>query len=416
MPSTRNILAAFAATILSGAHAHMMMGTPVPYGKSTLNNSPLLADGSDFPCKQRSGVYAAEGASNTMPIGVNQTLSFIGSATHGGGSCQISLTTDKAPTASSQWQVIYSIIGGCPTGAAGNIGGDPNGSGASKFEFSIPEGIAPGEYTLAWTWFNKIGNREMYMNCAPVTVTGGSKKRDAEAEPIAPLGIDAPAQAPGFSVNKRASFPPMFVANVGAPGGGCGTTESADLMFPNPGQYVQYAGATPGKNTAPPIHCNNAVAPAAPAAPAASAGSAIPPPTIPTPAPAPAGTVPSAVTISGTAVPSMTIVPVPSAAPSVAPAAPAPAPSASAPAAPAAPATGSTGAQTGPCTTEGQFNCIGGTSFQQCASGSWSIVQPVASGTHCTAGLSATLGIYKRSASVRFSSEHLKRHAKKWSA
>ncbi|MCJ1246788.1 hypothetical protein MMC30_003997 [Trapelia coarctata] len=413
MPSTRNILMAFAAALLSGANAHMMMGSPVPYGKSTLNNSPLAADGSDFPCKQRSGVYAAEGASNTMPIGVNQTLSFIGSATHGGGSCQISLTSDKAPTASSQWQVIYSIIGGCPAGATGNIGGDPNGSGASKFEFSIPQGIAPGEYTLAWTWFNKIGNREMYMNCAPVTVTGGSKKRDAE--PVSAIGIEAPAQAPGFSVNKRATFPPMFVANVGAPGGGCGTTESTDLMFPNPGQFVQYAGATPGKNTAPPVHCNAnsvvaATASAAPAAPSASAGSAIPPPTVPTPAPAPAA--PSAVTISGTALPSMSAAPVASpvasSTPSTAPVAPAPAPSA------AAPAAGSAGAQTGPCTTEGQFNCIGGTSFQQCASGSWSIVQPVASGTHCTAGLSANLGIYKRS--VRFSSEHLKRHQKKWVA
>lgn len=412
MPSTRTILVAFAATLLSGAHAHMMMGTPVPYGKSTLNNSPLAADGSDFPCKQRTGVYAAEGASNTMPIGVNQTLSFIGSATHGGGSCQISLTTDKAPTAKSQWQVIYSIIGGCPAGAPGNLGSDPNSSGASKFEFSIPEGIAPGEYTLAWTWFNKIGNREMYMNCAPVTVTGASKKRDAEAEPIAPLGIDAPSQAPGFSLNKRAAFPPMFVANVGAVGGGCGTKESADLAFPDPGKYVQYAGATPGQNTAPPTGCSGTQAPApAPAAPApaASAGGAIPPPTVPTPAPAPAPAAPTAVTISGTAMPSIT--PVASSAPSVAPVAPSAAPSV--PASPA-PASGSAaGAQTGPCTTTGTFNCVGGNSFQQCASGAWSIVQPMAAGTHCTPGMSASLGIYKRS--VRFSREHLRRH-QVWSA
>lgn len=409
------MLMALAAALLSGVHGHMMMGSPVPYGKSTLNNSPLAADGSDFPCKQRAGVYAAEGASNVMPIGVNQTLSFVGSATHGGGSCQIALTSDKAPTASSQWQVIYSIIGGCPTGASGNIGGDPNGSGASKFQYSIPEGIAPGEYTLAWTWFNKVGNREMYMNCAPVTVTGGSKKRDTE--PVAPFGVDAPAQAPGFSVNKRATFPPMFVANVGAVGGGCGTTESSDLAFPNPGQFVQYAGATPGANTAPPVHCSgNQAAPAAPAAPGpaapkASAGSAIPPPTVPTPAAA-APAAPSAVTILGTALPSMTITPV---APSAAPAAPAPAPSAAAAAPAPAPVTGgSAGAQTGPCSTAGQFNCVGGNSFQQCASGAWSIVQPMAAGTHCTPGMSANLGIYKRS--VRFSSEHLKRHQKKWSA
>ncbi|CCD44596.1 predicted protein [Botrytis cinerea T4] len=33
------------------------------------------------------------------------------------------------------------------------------------------------------------------------------------------------------------------------------------------------------------------------------------------------------------------------------------------------------------CTTEGMFNCISGTSFQQCASGGWSAVQNMAEGT-----------------------------------
>jgi hypothetical protein len=43
------------------------------------------------------------------------------------------------------------------------------------------------------------------------------------------------------------------------------------------------------------------------------------------------------------------------------------------------------------CATEGQWNCIGGTAFQRCASGKWSPVQSMAAGTACSPGLSAKL-------------------------
>ena len=61
---------------------HMIMKTPVPFGKDSLNNSPLDASGSDYPCKQRPGVYDKGSADNKMAIGQPQTLSFTGSATH----------------------------------------------------------------------------------------------------------------------------------------------------------------------------------------------------------------------------------------------------------------------------------------------------------------------------------------------
>nr|4MAH_A Chain A, AA11 Lytic Polysaccharide Monooxygenase [Aspergillus oryzae]4MAI_A Chain A, AA11 Lytic Polysaccharide Monooxygenase [Aspergillus oryzae] len=203
---------------------HMMMAQPVPYGKDTLNNSPLAADGSDFPCKLRSNTYQVT-EENTAAIGQSMPLSFIGSAVHGGGSCQVSLTTDREPTKDSKWIVIKSIEGGCPANVDGNLSGGPTSTGASKFTYTIPEGIEPGKYTLAWTWFNRIGNREMYMNCAPLTVTGSSSKRD-----------EVPKEK---TVEKRsANFPPMFVANVN----GCTTKEGVDIRFPNPGSIVEYAG------------------------------------------------------------------------------------------------------------------------------------------------------------------------------
>ncbi|KAL9045020.1 MAG: hypothetical protein Q9214_001885 [Letrouitia sp. 1 TL-2023] len=210
----------------------MKLSQPTPYGASSLNNSPLAADGSDFPCKQRSGVYDAEGANNIMPIGSTQKLKFLGGATHGGGSCQIALTKDLEPTKDSQWMVIQSIVGGCPSAAAGNLNDNAASTGASEFPYTIPQGIAAGKYTLAWTWFNKIGNREMYMNCAPVTVTGGSKRRDVnETEQYTTDEVFA---------KRENKFPNLFKANIG---NGCTTADSEDLQFPNPGESVSKAGA-----------------------------------------------------------------------------------------------------------------------------------------------------------------------------
>ena len=221
---------------LAPAAAHMLMKTPAPYGAATLNNSPLDASGSDYPCKQRPGVYEAAASKNTMAVGAPQTLSFTGSAVHGGGSCQLAITKDLKPTKDSKFGVILSIEGGCPSGASGNLGNDPSGSGASTFQYTIPAGIAPGDYTLAWTWFNKVGNREMYMNCAPITVTGGSGKRDLN-DTIIP-GVEDEV----FEKRDLSSLPPMFKANIQSVSGDCHTKESTDLVFPDPGKNVIKAG------------------------------------------------------------------------------------------------------------------------------------------------------------------------------
>ena len=66
----------------------------------------------------------------------------------------MSLTTDLQPTKNSKWMVIKSIIGGCPASAPGNLNEDAASTGASVFNYTIPAGINPGEYTIAWSWFN----------------------------------------------------------------------------------------------------------------------------------------------------------------------------------------------------------------------------------------------------------------------
>jgi hypothetical protein len=58
------------------------------------------------------------------------------------------------------------------------------------------------------------------------------------------------------------------------------------------------------------------------------------------------------------------------------------------------------------------WNCIGGTSFQQCASGQWSAVQALAAGTTCTSGQTANINIVATGSKKREvrRSRHFRRH------
>jgi hypothetical protein len=75
--------------------------------------------------------------------------------------------------------------------------------------------------------FNKIGNREMYMNCAVVDIVGASSnnKRDTNAATAAQASLS--------------SLPDLFVANL-ASINTCRTTETMDPIFDNPGADVEY--------------------------------------------------------------------------------------------------------------------------------------------------------------------------------
>lgn len=387
---------------ISMVNAHMIMSSPTPYSKDTLNNSPLAPDGSDFPCKLRDNAFEAPASETVIGIGESHPLSFVGSATHGGGSCQISLTTDLKPSKSSQWKVIKSIEGGCPANVEGNMAGGPDATGASAFNFTIPDGIAAGKYTLAWTWFNRIGNREMYMNCAPITVSGGSSKRSPE------------------EIEKRASnFPPMFVANVN----GCMTPDSVDIRFPQPGDYVEYDGNTANLAQEGSQACTGSAtfggsgdgssssSDSGSSGSGAESGSGSFGSGAASSSSAPAGSAPTLSVSVSVAAAAQSSAPEPEPAAS-SEAAPAPEPSSESSSESSSPepstpeptnsepsgsdsgssdASSSSGALTGACSTEGQWNCISGNSFQRCASGTWSVTQPMSTGTECNAGKSAEL-------------------------
>ncbi|KAK4251067.1 hypothetical protein C7999DRAFT_28382 [Corynascus novoguineensis] len=205
--------------------AHMILRKPAPFTSPAPNQSPISMDGSDYPCHSNGGAFS--GTATQMEKGSKQELAFTGSAVHGGGSCQVSITYDEKPTKESSFKVIHSIEGGCPARAETipqcstgnlegcNLPGDASMQTPDTYEFTIPEDLPSGKATLAWTWFNSVGNREFYMMCAPVEITGS-----------------------GGSESALAGLPDMAVANT-AIAGTCTTEAGKYYKFPNPGKSVE---------------------------------------------------------------------------------------------------------------------------------------------------------------------------------
>lgn len=221
MPSFTNNLATVLAIWASAASAHMILSSPTPYSADSLTNSPLSSSGSNFPCQisgDASTFYSTSGISNEYTAGESVSMSFKGSAVHGGGSCQVALSTDMQPSQSTRWSVILSIEGGCPT---------KDGTSAGTYDVTIPEDIPAGTYSYAWTWTSKLsGTQEYYMNCAPITIkaASGSKKRSQN--------IRARSDA-------LDNYPPLAVYNM-ADLNSCKSTLSSDPKYPFPGSNVEH--------------------------------------------------------------------------------------------------------------------------------------------------------------------------------
>jgi hypothetical protein len=219
MKNIQQLVLAFLATSLPMlASAHMEMTDPPPLrskhnpntgfdGVDYSMTSPLATDGSNFPCK---GFLTLLGTPKGKPVatwtaGQSYSFTIAGGAHHNGGSCQASLSTDGGKT----FRVIHSYEGGCP------------GQGVSSFRFRVPGDTPATEGAVfAWTWFNNLGNREMYMNCAVVNIVGGGA---------------------GFGAEKVAfgGRPGLFMANIG---NNCKTVETYNVKFPDPGPDMDSIG------------------------------------------------------------------------------------------------------------------------------------------------------------------------------
>jgi hypothetical protein len=392
--------------LAASVSAHMKIKYPVPFGDATLNNSPLAPG--DFPCKQRAGVYAVT-EMNQWNAGQTQTVSFYGSAVHGGGSCQFSITTDPEPTEQSQWKVIQSVVGGCPSNVTGNLPGDDRVETAATFPVTMPSNIPDGRYTFAWTWINKVGNREFYMNCAPIQVGSGTGSASASS-----------------AASALAALPNMFVVNL--PATECSTKENEDFNYPEPGQSIiegngaalgdTLVGAGCAKQTKLGAGNGQIGTPTQPETPAQSKPAATTAPAQQEPEETaipsnPGGVFAPGASSAPVAAPTVQPAPVASTAPTAAPSKPSSTPEQpsynSPPKSPDnndtnTPTTPVTDGQCTPCTNDGAVVCIGSNQFGLCNRGC-AVAQDLALGMACSNGV--VVAATKRS--IHFPRAHIHR-------
>ena len=135
-----------ALSLLPSTLAHMQMLIPSPLRDPHSDRAdepkdwniltPLHADGSDFACKgyQWNTPWTPVA---TYEAGGSYEMTLKGGATHGGGSCQMSLSCDGG----IKFKVIKSIVGGCPL--------------QKEYGFTIPREfskVSNATCLFAWTW------------------------------------------------------------------------------------------------------------------------------------------------------------------------------------------------------------------------------------------------------------------------
>ncbi|KAJ2659026.1 hypothetical protein IWW48_003735 [Coemansia sp. RSA 1200] len=155
------------AALAASVSAHMAMLSPCPR-YSSKGKCPALPSGQQLDYSMTSPLGTNDPlCKHTVPYstpcetwtaGQSVTVTFEGSATHGGGHCQWSISYDGGKT----FVMLHQELGHCF-------------SSGNSYTFSLPSNLpSSNKAVFAWTWVNAIGNREFYMNCADVAITGGS--------------------------------------------------------------------------------------------------------------------------------------------------------------------------------------------------------------------------------------------------
>jgi hypothetical protein len=136
------------------ADAHMNLASPLPRGHRHLghvtNIDYSLSSPASAPCQGKPPAPPEQ----TIHAGTVLRTRYEGGAAHGGGHCQYALSYDHGAT----WLTIHTIVERCLVGTV-------------EHDVPLPAGLPPSDHAhLAWTWVNRVGNREYYWNCVDVRV------------------------------------------------------------------------------------------------------------------------------------------------------------------------------------------------------------------------------------------------------
>jgi hypothetical protein len=157
--------------LLPLAVSHMILLEPPTYmhadgSKPSLN--PLDTATNTFPCQGLTQASSATtvNAGDNLRVMFGTTTEASETATHGGGTCQFSVSYDYPASANATWKNIYVVMGGCPTqnteniqnhNQCGNSYDNPAAGCISQFDIPIPKQLHSGSASFAWTWFNAVG-------------------------------------------------------------------------------------------------------------------------------------------------------------------------------------------------------------------------------------------------------------------
>ncbi|KAJ2873886.1 hypothetical protein GGH93_002848 [Coemansia aciculifera] len=106
----------------------------------------------------------------TWTAGQSVTIKFNPSGvSHSGGNCEFSISYDGGKTfAVIHRELQYCFVGKKPSGTTNTVS-------VNSYTFNLPADLPSSDKAVfAWSWVNASGNREFYMNCADVAITGST--------------------------------------------------------------------------------------------------------------------------------------------------------------------------------------------------------------------------------------------------
>ncbi|PIA19652.1 hypothetical protein COEREDRAFT_36584, partial [Coemansia reversa NRRL 1564] len=184
-------------------NGHITMTSPCPRYSKVGKNCPALPSGESIDYDLRSPIgtadninlpfchhkkpWASPAAKWTAGQSVTVTFEPDGKA-HKGGNCQFSISYDGGKT----YVVLYERLKHCFFKGPS----DTSVPEVTSYTFKLPKDLPASDKAIfAWTWSNASGNREFYMNCADVSISGTSKSFTARNITVVNYGPSSPKVA-----------------------------------------------------------------------------------------------------------------------------------------------------------------------------------------------------------------------------